>query len=120
MGHYKGEGEYDVCLSFIGSCESGNSYGFRNLWYVFDYCCASDHCALEDLYESRKAGGGSLIPFYNLYLVFDIVYGKGWKFLWLIVPIVNIYYAIVVPFKMAKVFGKGFIWIGYVFIITDL
>lgn len=70
--------------------------------------------------KAGKPGWGSLIPFYNLYLVFDIVYGKGWKFLWLIVPIVIIYYAIVVPFKMAKVFGKGFVFGLGMFLLSPI
>jgi len=55
---------------------------------------------------------GALIPFYSSYVMFRIAMGEGWKFLWLIVPFVNIYFAIKINFDLAKSFGKG---VGYGF-----
>ena len=57
--------------------------------------------------KAGKAGWASIVPFYNNYVLFEIAYGNGWKFLWLFVPFVNIYFAIAVYFKLAKAFGKG-------------
>lgn len=48
-----------------------------------------------------------IVPFYNTYEIFKISMGNGWKFLWLFVPFVNIYFAIVVNFRLANSFGKG-------------
>lgn len=57
--------------------------------------------------KAGKAGWKCLIPFYNVYCLYDIVWGKGWMFLLLLIPIVNIVIQIMFVFKMAKAFGKG-------------
>ena len=59
------------------------------------------------LTKAGEAGWKSLIPFLNLYVIFKIVYGKGIKFLLLLVPILDIVVAIMFPFRLAKVFGKS-------------
>ena len=59
------------------------------------------------LTKAGEAGLKSLIPILNLYVIFKIVYGKGIKFLLLLVPILDIVIAIMFPFRLAKVFGKG-------------
>lgn len=56
--------------------------------------------------KAGKPGWYAIIPFVNQYQLFDIVYGQGWKFLLTFIPIVNIVYAYVVPFKLGKTFGK--------------
>lgn len=57
--------------------------------------------------KAGRAGWKCLIPFYNAYCLYDIVWGKGWMFLLMFVPIVNIIIQIMFVFKMAKTFGKG-------------
>ena len=57
--------------------------------------------------KADEPGWGAIVPFYNLYLEFKIAFGNGWYFLFLLIPIVNIVFAIMLPFKLAKVFGKG-------------
>lgn len=57
--------------------------------------------------KAGRAGWKCLIPFYNAYCLYDIVWGKGWMFLLMFVPIVNIIIQIMFVFKMAKAFGKG-------------
>lgn len=57
-----------------------------------------------------KAGQGgwkSIIPIYNVYTFVKIVDGNGWKFLLLLIPIVNIIYGIMLMFRQAKAYGKG-------------
>ncbi len=57
-----------------------------------------------------KAGQGGwkvLIPIYNVYTLCKIADGNGWKFLLFLVPIVNVVYAIMLNFRLAKSFGKG-------------
>ncbi|MGF3067255.1 DUF5684 domain-containing protein [Facklamia sp. P12945] len=60
--------------------------------------------------KAGEAGWKSLIPIYQLYIQFKIVYGNGWKVLWLLVPLANIYFIIMFCLDLAKVFGKG---VGY-------
>lgn len=57
--------------------------------------------------KAGQAGWKSLIPFYSTYTLCKIADGNGWKFLLLLIPIVNIVYAIMVIFRLAKSFGKG-------------
>ena len=58
----------------------------------------------------KKAGQGgwkALIPIYNIYTLVKIIDGNGWKFLLLLIPIVNIIYLIILNFRLPKSFGKG-------------
>lgn len=58
----------------------------------------------------RKAGvpgWGAIIPFYNTYLLYKIVWGNGWWFLTLLIPFGGLVMACVTYYKLAKCFGKG-------------
>lgn len=57
--------------------------------------------------KAGQAGWKCLIPIYNVYTLVKIVDGNGWKFLLLLIPFVNIVYAIMLVFRLAKSFGKG-------------
>lgn len=57
--------------------------------------------------KAGKPGWASLIPFYNLYCVYEIGWGTGWLFLLSFVPCVNIVFEIMLSFKMAKAYGQG-------------
>lgn len=52
-------------------------------------------------------GWKSLIPGYNIYILFEIVYASGVKFLFLLIPFYNMYILIKFYFDLAKVFGKS-------------
>lgn len=60
--------------------------------------------------KANEDGWKAIIPFYNAYTLYDIVYGNGLKALLLLVPILNIGALIMLPFRIAKVFGKGVIF----------
>lgn len=67
--------------------------------------------------KAGEPGWGSLIPFYSTYLLVKITYGNGWLFLLFLIPFVNFIFAIMIPFKLAKVFGKsGFFGLGLWFL----
>ena len=57
--------------------------------------------------KAGKPGWAAIIPFYNIYVLFEITWGNGWKFLLLLIPIANIVFAIITMVKLAKAFGKG-------------
>lgn len=64
--------------------------------------------ALWKIYvKAGKPGWAVLIPFYGNYCQFDIIFGNGWLFLLLFVPLVNAVVLIMMFFKLAAVFGKG-------------
>lgn len=57
--------------------------------------------------KAGEPGWAAIVPYMNTYKLFKIAYGNGWKFLFLLVPIANIYFGIMVYVKLAKAFGKG-------------
>lgn len=57
--------------------------------------------------KAGEKGWKSLIPFYNFFVYCKIIDGNGWKFLLLIIPIVDIVYMIILNVRTAKAFGKG-------------
>ena len=64
----------------------------------------------------------SLIPFYNLYVMTRITWGRGWLFIFGFLPLGNLIFAIFTMIKLAKVFGKkggfacGLIFLSIVFL----
>ena len=52
-------------------------------------------------------GWEGIIPFYNAYVLFDELYGNGWKFLLLLVPFYNIYVAVKLMIDLAHAFNKS-------------
>lgn len=69
--------------------------------------------------KANQPGWASIIPFYNLYILYKLIYGNGWKFLLNLIPLYNIYFWIVSMLKLARVFGKseGF-GVGLIFLNT--
>ena len=64
--------------------------------------------ALWVLFEKAgKEGWKSIIPIYNAWVEFDIVYGAGWKMFLLLVPILNIALSIMFRYRLAKVYGRS-------------
>ena len=67
--------------------------------------------------KAGEPGWAAIIPFYNLYVLFKITWGNGWKFLLLLIPIANIVFAIITMVKLAKAFGKsGGFAVGLIFL----
>jgi len=54
-----------------------------------------------------REGWESIVPFYNMYVLCEELYGSGWKFLLLLIPIYNIYFAVVLCLDLARAFNKG-------------
>ena len=50
---------------------------------------------------------GSLIPFYNFYLLSQAVFGNGLFFIMIFIPVVNIFYLLVLYYKLGASFGKS-------------
>lgn len=57
--------------------------------------------------KAGKPGWAAIIPLYNLYVMYSIIYGNGWRFLLLIIPFVNIFIGIKAYFDLAHVYGKS-------------
>ena len=71
--------------------------------------------------KAGKPGWAAIVPFYNIYVMYEITWGSGWRFLMLLIPFYNIILAIQTQVKLAKAFGKsggfavGLIFLPYVF-----
>ena len=71
--------------------------------------------------KAGKPGWAAIVPFYNIYVMYEITWGSGWRFLMLLIPLYNIILAIQTQVKLAKAFGKsggfavGLIFLTYVF-----
>lgn len=57
--------------------------------------------------KAGKPGWACIIPFYNIYTLFEIAGMNGWMFLLLCIPIVNIIFTFKLNIDLAKAFGKG-------------
>ena len=57
--------------------------------------------------KAGKPGWHSIIPFLNLYDLFEISGFNGWMFLLLLVPCVGEVFLYIVYWKLAQAFGKG-------------
>lgn len=68
------------------------------LWFIFK--------------KMGREGWEAIIPFYNIYVLFEELYGKGIKMLFLLIPLYNIYVAIKMEIDLGRAFGKSgaFLW----------
>ncbi len=67
--------------------------------------------------KAGRPGWASIIPIYNAYKFCEIADGKGIKFLLLLIPIVNVIYALMLEVRLAKAFGKGGLFaLGLIFL----
>lgn len=57
--------------------------------------------------KAGEAGWAAIIPIYNAYVLFEITWGSGIKFLLMLIPIANFIVLIMTQIKLAKAFGKG-------------
>ena len=64
-------------------------------------------CVWKVFVKAGKPGWAAIVPFYNLYVEFEIAWGKGILFLLLLIPIVDVVVGIICMYKLCKAFGKG-------------
>ena len=64
-----------------------------------------------------------IVPIYGAYVFFKIIYGNGWKFLLLYVPILGTIMGILMYFRLAQVYGRstgfgiGLLFLSPIFIL---
>ena len=64
-----------------------------------------------------EPGWKAIVPVYNTYTLYKIVYGNGWKFLLLLIPFVNFVSIILVYVKLGTTFNKSTLFkLGLVFL----
>lgn len=57
--------------------------------------------------KAGEEGWKSLIPIYNIYILYKIAWGNGMLFLLLLIPFVNFIVGIITINKLSKCFGHG-------------
>lgn len=73
--------------------------------------------------KAGKPGWASIVPFYNMYVMYEIAGMNGWMFLLMLIPIVNIIIMIMLYVNLAKSFGKstgfavGLIFLNFIFML---
>lgn len=60
--------------------------------------------------KAGEPGWKSIIPGLNVWTLFEIVYGSGWKCLLLLVPGLNIVMLVLLPFRLAKAYGQSLVY----------
>lgn len=82
-----------ISVGYIIVCLALVVVSLVGMWKVFE--------------KAGKPGWAAIVPFYNLYCLFEMSFGNGWLFLLSFVPCANFVVAIMCYFKLAKAFGKG-------------
>ena len=81
------------------------------VWIVVIVVCVLMLIAYWKLFEKAgEPGWASLVPFYCNYVLFKIAFGNGWLFLLTAVPFASLVVSLILPFKLAKAFGKNVGW----------
>lgn len=57
-----------------------------------------------------EPGWLALIPIVNAIVFFRIVYGSGWYMLFLFIPLVDVIFILITPFKLAGAYGRGMLF----------
>ncbi len=100
----------DYYYSYEYAYDTGSAVGgFIVFWYFVALVIGViSIVSLWRLYKmAGHPGWASLVPFYNNYVMFDIVYGKGVYFLGLLIPVVGQLWALYTLFKFAKCYNKS-------------
>ena len=63
-------------------------------------------CRWKIFTKAGKEGWASLIPIYNIIIYLEIVKKPTWWIFLLLIPIYNIYIAVILNIRLAKYFGK--------------
>jgi ABC-type sulfate transport system permease subunit len=57
--------------------------------------------------KAGKPGWAAIVPFYNYYVLLEVAGKPGWWLVLLLIPIVNIVFAILALVALAQRFGQG-------------
>lgn len=57
--------------------------------------------------KAGKPGWAAIVPFYNIYVMLEVVGRPGWWLLLYFVPVANVIVSIIVAVDLAKSFGKS-------------
>ncbi len=98
--------------------------GFLIVWYIVLLALAILVIVArwKIFVKAGKPGWAAIVPFYNLYCLYDMSFGNGWLFLLTVVPCVGWVMSIIMYVKLSQAFGLsgafavGLIFLPYVFL----
>ena len=99
--------DYDYGSGYEQASTMGTGFGIAYLVLIIALYVLLIIADWKIFTKAGRPGWASLIPFYNLYVMFEIAGMNGWLFLLLCLPIVNIVVFIIFLINLAKAFGKG-------------
>ena len=99
--------DYDYGSGYQSASSMGTGFGITYLVFLLVFYALIVVANWKIFTKAGKPGWASIIPFYNLYVLFEIAGMNGWLFLLLCLPIVNIVMIIMLCINLAKAFGKG-------------
>ena len=110
--------------SATNAAATGATAGFLIVWdIVILALCVLILVANWRIYmKAGRPGWAAIVPFYNMYCLFDMAFGNGWLFLLTFVPCVGAVMNIVMYVKLSQAFGMsgafavGLIFLPYVFL----
>ena len=86
---------------------AGRSFGM-GFWIVILVVIVFQIAAMWKMYEKAgQPGWAAIIPIYNVYILLKIGGKPGWWLILMLIPLVNIFVAIMVSIAVAENFGKG-------------
>ncbi len=81
------------------------------VWLIAIITIAITFVSLWKIFKKLgQPGIFALIPYFNMYILFETIYGNGWKFLCLLIPFYNIYISFKLYIDIAKKLGKSTIF----------
>lgn len=57
--------------------------------------------------KANYPGWAAIVPIYNMWTLFDIVYGNGARMLFLLIPFANFIFLILAYIELARCYGKS-------------
>src|SRR5437879_811494 len=57
--------------------------------------------------KAGQPGWAAVVPFYNVYVLLQVIGRPGWWLILLFIPFVNIVFSLIIALDLAKVFGKS-------------
>jgi small-conductance mechanosensitive channel len=92
--------------------DSGDTVGFTIFYvlymlFIFTISALLMACMWKIFVKAGRQGWEALVPGYNMYVQVEIIDKPVWWFVMNFVPIVNIPFAIMIYYELAKKFGKG-------------
>ena len=82
--------DYDYGSGYQSASSMGTGFGIAYLVFLLVFYALIVVANWKIFTKAGKPGWASIIPFYNLYVLFEIAGMNGWLFLLLCLPIVNI------------------------------